>query len=657
MWDWLKNEFNDACCAVLGLLALGAPMASPRLSVSSALLKPSLATPFLLFGLPLASSTRAVEMGRSEGEMGAPSEVNAPAEAPRKTVSKRPSPVPPGPPGSGSGMEFLGCFLCQGGGDLCECWFGKPLRRQCMLAVRPRRRAAMGTPAALNDQADMNRDPEKWRATHLPYLDKDTRKAAIHDFKTTHKQQESNMSIDGGLSGCEDVWLTRVRYRGFMGFWEGLSKEEADERFDGEFDANPKRNKKNQQVVLAEGNEYVKHEAGAESKRGVVENTPIGDEGDDREYEGAETSPCCEFWGGELLGRRAARSCSQQRRRPPRGLPLQEAVKEIAKGFEGKATTYARLTRLADRHKDYPDLPRNLTTVWISGSCNAELDSMRVDPVSLWADATELAQSLELIDKEIQTTKRKTYLQDRHQSQKARAKAQTTMVADEEGDSSTYRLQPISSCGIAIDANMSAFNPSRLFGWKTPFACFQDVLVDIGGPIDERCSRLNENLAANRDIWLGAQANVDSKSERGEHLEFLPGLGPHLCCIVRNALRLGAMAVPLPAFACFMPPLNGSMFALAHDVAEVLNQEVFLTDIQTFLKSSSGEGFLKSKHAACVTFQSWLRYLHVPFLNAEVAKTVDAEVFKAASALPAARWVPLQASMWVERRKGFSDFV
>eukprot|EP00959_Pyramimonas_sp_CCMP1952_P442992 9273778-Pyramimonas_sp.AAC.1 len=83
----------------------------------------------------------------------------------------------------------------------------------------------MGTLAALSDQADMRRDPEKWRATHLPYLDKGARRAAIQDFKTTQKQQESNMSVDRDPTGCQDVWLTNVRYRGFMGFWEGLSKD------------------------------------------------------------------------------------------------------------------------------------------------------------------------------------------------------------------------------------------------------------------------------------------------------------------------------------------------------------------------------------------------------------------------------------------------
>eukprot|EP00959_Pyramimonas_sp_CCMP1952_P044176 923419-Pyramimonas_sp.AAC.1 len=128
------------------------------------------------------------------------------------------------------------------------------------------------------------------------------------------------------------------------------------------------------------------------------------------------------------------------------------------------------------------------------------------------------------------------------------------------------------------------------------------------------------------------------------------------------------------------------MFVLMYDVAEIISQGIVLKDILTFLKSSSGEAFLKSKHAVCVYLPkhsvlfvpsgfyvqpvfyhpgprnqkidpNWLHYLHVPFLDTEVAKTVDADVFKAASALSTAHLAPLQASMWVERRKGFSDFV
>ncbi|CAK0906390.1 unnamed protein product [Prorocentrum cordatum] len=660
-------------------------------------------------------------MARSDDEMGAPSEAHAPAEARRKIASKRPPPGPPGPPGSSSGIEFIVCFLCQEGGTLSESWFGKPLHHQCKLAVRSRRRAVMGSAAALSDQADMHRDPEKWRATHLPYLEKDTRRAAIQELKTSQKQEESNMSVEKDLNGCEDVWLTKVRFRAFMGFWEGLSREEADERFDAEFDANPKYNRRNQQIVLAEGNEYVKHEAGTESKRGATPETlpqPA------RKKLKATESP-------ETLGPHAKHLHAKK--------ALQDAVKEIVKGFEGKATTYARLTKLAERHKGYADLPENLKDVVEKfasiqkqakqlglkaeragptgdgsvASCTTELDSMKVELTSCWADATELVQSLELIDKEMQTTKRKTYLQDRHQSQKVRvagtlnasgafdsqlaehvapliaqtwAKAQATMVADEEGDYSAYCLQPVSSCGITMDATMNEFNPTKLFAWKTPFPSFQEMLVDIRGRIDERCNRLNEKMAANRDTWLGAQANVDSENEYGEHLKFLPGLGLHLCCIVRNALRLGAMAVPLPALGCFMSPLNESMFVLVYDVAEIINQGIVLKDIQTFLKSSSGEGFLKSKHAVCVYLPknavlfvpsgfyaqplfyhpgprnqkidpNWLHYLHVPFLNAEIAKTVDPDVFKAATALSTVHLAPLQSSMWVERRKGFSDFV
>ncbi|CAK0877808.1 unnamed protein product, partial [Prorocentrum cordatum] len=633
-------------------------------------------------------------MGRSDDEMGAPSEVNAPTEARRNIASKRPSPGPHGPPGSAQGIEVLVCSLCQEGGNLCESWFGKSVHHQCKLAVRSRRRAVMGTPAALSDQADMSRDPEKWRATHLPYLDKDARRAAIQDFKTTQKQQESNMSVDRDLAGCGDVWLTKVRYRGFMGFWEGLSKEEADERFDAEFDANPKYNKRNQQVVLAEGNEHVKHEAGTESKRGVVQDTTIGDEDDDEGYEDgmaetprAASSVAASSSGVEVLrtpapgrvGCRPAvsRATPEMPTQPARKKlkatespetpgphakhlhakkALQEAAKEIVKGFEGKATTSARLTKLAERHKEYPDLPGNLKTAVEKfasiqkqakqlglkaeragptgdgsvASCATELDSLKVELASCWADAAELAQSLDLIDKEIQSTKRKSYLQGRHQSQKA------TMIADEEGDYSAYCLQPVSSCGITMDANMNEFDPTKLFAWKTP---------------------LNEKMAVNRDAWLGAQANVDTKNDYGDHLKFLPGPGPHLCCIVRNALRLGAMAAPLPAFSCFMSPLNESMFVLMYDVAEIISQGIVLKDILTFLKSSSGEAFLKSKHAVCVYLPkhyvlfvpsgfyvqpvfyhpgprnqkidpNWLHYLHVPFLDTEVAKTVDADVFK-----------------------------
>jgi hypothetical protein len=123
------------------------------------------------------------------------------------------------------------CYACETEDrlkDVSKLHGGHRFHPRCWNAVRAQNLAAKSNPEQLRQiTANYHNDPPTWRVDLKPWIDKDSRASARHEFKVTHKQVTSAEDYNDKQQLSDDMVLDEVEFISYLGFWRRMPEAQA----------------------------------------------------------------------------------------------------------------------------------------------------------------------------------------------------------------------------------------------------------------------------------------------------------------------------------------------------------------------------------------------------------------------------------------------
>ena len=139
-------------------------------------------------------------------------------------------------PASGSAPSEFACVLCQDNGHLCKEWRSAKLHSQCWNAVRCYLRLCTTVMSKDVEKCLFANDLAAWRARVLPLVTETSQRSSSARL-SVRKEIVEEEHFDDSAEIQDTLQLCKVRYKAYMGMWEGMSPSEASSEFETELEA------------------------------------------------------------------------------------------------------------------------------------------------------------------------------------------------------------------------------------------------------------------------------------------------------------------------------------------------------------------------------------------------------------------------------------
>ena len=139
-------------------------------------------------------------------------------------------------PASGSAPSELACVLCLDNGQLSKEWRGAKLHSQCWNAVRCYLRLCTTVRSKDVEKCLFANDLDAWRERVLPLVTETSQRSSGARL-SVRKEIVEEENFDDSAEIQDTMQLCKVRYKAYMGMWEGMSPSEASSEFETELEA------------------------------------------------------------------------------------------------------------------------------------------------------------------------------------------------------------------------------------------------------------------------------------------------------------------------------------------------------------------------------------------------------------------------------------
>ena len=139
-------------------------------------------------------------------------------------------------PASGSAPSELACVLCLDNGQLPKEWRGGKLHSQCWNAVRCSLRQCTTDKMQDTEKCCFETNLVAWREKVLPLVTETSSQRRL-ELLSVRKDIAEQANFDESAEMQDTMQLCKVRYKAYMGMWEGMSPSEASSEFENELEA------------------------------------------------------------------------------------------------------------------------------------------------------------------------------------------------------------------------------------------------------------------------------------------------------------------------------------------------------------------------------------------------------------------------------------